>query len=571
LHVYDGFVHKTFLDLPRIAVLVDSGGINGDDGRHLEPKEKTMQRREFVELLAAVGAGAMLGDAVSGEETANNPSEKKLIGMYVHECWVYNRPYAARSWTDEDWHGYLDGMNRLGFNLISIWPQLEIMPHPMTPSDLAKLDQLRRVIEMAHKEFGMKAWVILCPNNIPDDEYARRSTFENRSFSGAELRINPADPRAMDDLIARRERLLKPLSEMDGLVMIDSDPGGYPNSTNKEFVDLLVRHREILDRLRPGSIELVYWVWYEWQACGRYLATGEITDGAKLDFLETLALLKERNPEPWGLARGLDFATKLGLQSKVINFDYGAIECEPAFPTTNFGAHRGGAPYKAGQEMAPRGAMANAQTHCLQLPNTFAFVRGAQGLPLTDQDYIHFADDLISGQGERIFTAWKILGGTDSERMKQCAAELAPLVKAKLEPGPLKGLLFGDANRFINDLYVMLRLRAACWDFMNASEQNRPVVKPLAELVAWLDRWQITTGYQGWWGWACGGDIDSHFQKLGSPRLAEFYRNFCKNCMKTGEGTPMERATTGNYRNESETLRLIQTLKQTLWDMEPLS
>ena len=309
-----------------------------------------MQRREFMELLAAAGTGALLSGRVAGEEIADAPSEKKMIGMYVHECWVYNHPYAARTWTDEDWHGYLDGLSRMGFNLISIWPQLEIIPHPLTPSDRAKLEQLRRVIDMAHQEFGMKVWIILCPNNVPIDEYAGRSTFEERSFSGCEIRANPADPQAMDDLVVRRESLLKPLSAMDGLMMIDSDPGGYPNSTNKEFVDLLVRHRKILDRLRPGEIELVYWVWYGWQSCGRYLATGEIAAETKADFLETLALLKERNPEPWSIARGLEFATQLGLQSKVINFDYGAIECEPAFPMTNLGAHRGGDPYKAGQK-----------------------------------------------------------------------------------------------------------------------------------------------------------------------------------------------------------------------------
>ncbi len=39
--------------------------------------------------------------------------------------------------------------------------------------------------------------------------------------------------------MARRQQVLKPLAAMDGLVIIDSDPGGYPNSTNKEFVDLL--------------------------------------------------------------------------------------------------------------------------------------------------------------------------------------------------------------------------------------------------------------------------------------------------------------------------------------------
>jgi hypothetical protein len=55
--------------------------------------------------------------------------------------------------------------------------------------------------------------------------------------------------------------------------------------------------------------------------------------------------------------------------------------------------------------------MGNAQTHCLQLPNTFAFARGAAGLPLGEQDYVRFADDLIPGQGTLIVQAWRALAG----------------------------------------------------------------------------------------------------------------------------------------------------------------
>ena len=373
----------------------------------------------------------------------------------------------------------------------------------------------------------------------------------------------------LDDLIARREILLEPLGEMDGLVIIDSDPGGYPGSTNKEFVDILTRHRRLLDKLRPGKIELVYWVWAGWQAYARFHETGDITQGTEAEFLETLTMLKEKNIEPWGLARGLEYAQKLGLESKVINFDYGAIELEPVFPMTNFGPHAGGDPYKCGKEMAPRGVQANAQTHCVQLPGTFAFSRGAQGLPLADADYVQFAEDLIRGQGERIFTAWKTLSGTDTGRMKDIAAELAPLVKAKLETGPLKGLLFGDANRFMKDLYLMLRLKAAAWDFMRASEQNRPIVQPFGEFVTWLDRWQVATGYEGWWGWMCGGDINAFLQRIDSPRLADFFRNYSVAGLKSGDGTPMERLMAGLCRCETETKRLIPILKQTLWEMDP--
>ena len=57
-------------------------------------------------------------------------------------------------------------------------------------------------------------------------------------------------------------------------------------------------------------------------------------------------------------------------------------------------------------------------------------------------------------------------------------------------------MLFGDANRFVKDLYVMLRLKAACVDFVSASQKNLPVFRPYAEFVAWLDRWQSITGYE---------------------------------------------------------------------------
>jgi len=74
---------------------------------------------------------------------------------------------------------------------------------------------------------------------------------------------------------------------------------------------------------------------------------------------------RELNPEPWGLANGLEYAAKLGLSSRVISYNYGQIEGEPSFPLTNFG---GAGAYEAGAHPGPRGVMGNAQTHCVQLP-----------------------------------------------------------------------------------------------------------------------------------------------------------------------------------------------------------
>ena len=60
-----------------------------------------------------------------------------MIGMYVHQHWPYHHPYAARTWTLEDWRGYADGMKQIGYNSFLIWPMLEIVPDPPTASDRA--------------------------------------------------------------------------------------------------------------------------------------------------------------------------------------------------------------------------------------------------------------------------------------------------------------------------------------------------------------------------------------------------------------------------------------------------
>ncbi len=493
--------------------------------------------------------GATLGHA-------QPPPGEDMVGMYIHQHWPYNHPYAARTWTDDDWHGYLDALHKLGFNMVQIWPMLETVPNPPTPSDEANLAKIGRVIDMAHNEFNMKVWIVLCPNVAPIDEAAARVTFEKRHFFYTDRRVDPGDPEAMDALMAAREPILRPLAQMDGLSIIDSDPGGYAGSTNAEFVDLLVRHRKLLDTLRPG-IELVYWMHAGWPAYARYYETGEFAMGVDAEFEEALALLKEANPEPWGLAGAnmrIPQLEKVGLESRFLSFNYGSIEGEPTFPITNYG---GDAAYEAGKRKSARGAMGNAQTHCVQLPNTFAFSRGAQGLPLTDADYTQFANDLIPGHGEAIHAGWKALGGGDPAAMREQARALRPLVDAELPQGPLKGLLFGDPNRFVKDLCLMLEARAAFVDFVRAAESGGDLKTIFPEFVRRIDRWQLTHGYENNWHWP--GMLDA-LRKLDYPVLeeAEF---------PLGGHTPFDKLKSRYYAIESYTPRLIDAMRKAAYEM----
>src|SRR5262249_5193053 len=162
-------------------------------------------------------------------------------------------------------------------------------------------------------------------------------------------------------LMAWREQLLRPLRNVDGVAIIDSDPGGYPNSPIAEFVNLLGEHRKMLDRVRPG-IELLYWMHAGWRGWGPLYEQGKIAFNRPAEYDETVTRLIALNPEPWGMANGLEYARQHGVADRVIRFNYGRIEGEPSYPMTNWSGQNA---YDGARSDAPRGVMGNAQTHCV--------------------------------------------------------------------------------------------------------------------------------------------------------------------------------------------------------------
>jgi len=485
-----------------------------------------------------------------------------VIGMYIHQHWPYNHPYAARTWTVDDYRGYADGLTRLGFNTVMIWPLLETTPSPLTPSDRANLEKIARVIDVLHHEFKMRVWLALCPNVAADNREAAKYPFTQRHFFYCDTRVNPADPAAMAKMIAWRAELLRPLKQIDAVAIIDSDPGGYPGSTNQQFVDLLAAHRKMLTQLRPG-IELYYWMHAGWQAYARLYSTGVFKWGTADEARDVLTRLKKLNPEPWGITVNtlaslfpppdrthLAIATRLGLASRAIGFSYGAIEGEPTFPMTNFGGDHA---FNAGGTKAPRGVMGNAQTHCVQLPNTFAFSRGATGKPVTESDYVGFANDLIVGRGPVIVDGWKALASDDLAAKREMATKLEEVSRTDLATGPLEGLLFGDPRRFLSDLVMMLRLKAAFNDFVAAVDSDRDVKSSLQRFATAAEVWQKQHGYQCAWFWP---KLTESLLRLKSPVIDAVVN-------EKGQGqTPFERVEDRLRITETYTPRLLAAMKK---------
>jgi hypothetical protein len=457
-------------------------------------------------ILTALGPGTLFPQADSDPHLMRN-----VIGMYVHQHWPYKHPYAARTWTLTDWHDYADGLKKLGYNTIMIWPMLETMPQPLTPSDRGSLEKHAQVIDMLHRDFGMRVMVVLCPN-IVGNKAAAKVTYLNRHFYWSDVLVDPGDSEAVRKMVAWRKELFGYLKAVDGVAIIDSDPGGYPQSTNAQFVSLLKLHRQMLNELRP-EIELDYWVHIGWEAWNRFNETGVLERGTKPEYLDTLSRLEKADPRPWGLANGLPYAEKLGLGSRVISYNYGRIEAEPSLPMTNFG---GNAAYDGGSHPGPRGVMGNAQTHCVQLPNTFAFARGALGRPVSLSDYVQFGNDLITGKGQLIVASWQALAGNDSSAMRAEAEQLRDESRGKLQTGRLNGLLFGSAVRFLNDLALQLELRAAYEDFLRATNARAPIKPALSAFIRSAEAWEDQQGYQNHWEWP--GLYDA-LRRLKSPEI----------------------------------------------------
>jgi hypothetical protein len=446
--------------------------------------------------------------------------------MYVHTHWGYNRPYAARSWTKEDWEQYLGGLRGLGYDTVMIWPQIGVMPLEPTASDRKWLALLGSAIDLAHDRFGMKTIIIESPNTMGND-LAAGYDFQNRPWFVCEKKVNPRDPAEVRTFLAQRRACFAPLARADAFAVIDSDPGGYIGSTNPEFVELCRGQIEVFREFNPRA-EFVYWMLCGWDNYNRFWEKAQKNEHADMwadwpgtDFKETLGLMRERIPEPWWVLAWLpqhqEAVDLLGLRDKAMFYPYGTVEGEPTFPLTNC------APTAVANLLPPEmlarhslGAMANAQTHCLQLPHTYLFAHFAKGGSLESEDLTGFADEVLPGFGEMIARGWSALQSGDPAIQRAVAVELREASKRHAVPGRLGGLLFGDAKRFLVDLAINLELWPTLTEFAAAVDTGQNAPQALRRVLDVLRPYQERLGYKDAYG---NRAINDPLGRLGDPGL----------------------------------------------------
>jgi hypothetical protein len=219
---------------------------------------------------------------------------------------------------------------------------------------------------------------------------------------------------------------------------------------------------------------------------------------------------------------------------------------------------------EAGKSKGPRGVMGNAQTHCVQLPNTFAFARGATDKPIGRKDFMRFAEDLIPDQGELIVQGWESIDSTNTAVMRALAERLEKLSGTRLKGGSLKGLLFNNPSRFVLDLAYMLRLKAAFLGYVAASESGQGVKPALGGFVEALSAWQKRTGYQNVWDWP---KLAESLGRLQSPSVDKLVKRDVLNPVNEQGATPFEKVANSLRHSETFTPDLIQALQETLKTM----
>jgi hypothetical protein len=221
---------------------------------------------------------------------------------------------------------------------------------------------------------------------------------------------------------------------------------------------------------------------------------------------EVIAGLLRHAPEPWRVNAcwpgHFQTLREQGQLHRALYFPYNALEYEPSFPLTNW-QPRPHDPLPAALRRIPAqdhplGLMANAQSHCLQLPHIYLFSHLAQDRPLSTLDLPGFASRLLPRAAEPLCRGWRALAAEEPEPMRRAREQLSRLPSRTLRPGELGGLLFRSPQRLIDDLILQLHTMETLARIRGLplhDPETRPAIR---RFHAAASRWQQRHGFADW-------------------------------------------------------------------------
>lgn len=427
--------------------------------------------------------------------------------------WPLNYPYAFRSWKEADWKRFVDIAWVQHVNLFYLWPFMEIIPVPLSQEDEAYLQEVQRVVEYARKQRGMEVWIMQSANRIAvSDCKVKDPRFRTYWVMGeCQKDMNPADPEQFAQILAHFEVLYKIVNNADGFCFIDSDPGGWPGSPLSDQVKVFNGARKLLDRysLHGSKTKLIDWMWLGW---GRH-PSGDESGARAVDFMaETIRNFKTNLPEPWDLIAGissyLQSAQRESVLDKTVFLQYGAIEMEPAFPSTNLNLDPVQDVFDvAAKYPALKGIMGNNELMSLQFPRTFYFFNRAWDAAYKDrsepQVLAELARQLYPDHQQLIVAAFQKLRAENPGEIEPTLEELSKLIQSGNmgRKGAIGRYLFPEHLAVAKNLEMQLGIRDARQRFIQAMNRDeKPSVQESAHLLEdYFDKllaWNHETGWE---------------------------------------------------------------------------
>jgi hypothetical protein len=440
-------------------------------------------------------------------------SKPSIASRGIHlNGWPLKYPYAFRSWKEEDWKRFIDIAWAQRINLFYLWPFMEIIPVPMSAEDEAYLQEVKRVVDYAQNQRGMEVWIMQSANRIGVGNCGIRDPRFRTYWVMGECQkdMNPADPEQFANILKSFEALYKVVNNADAFCFIDSDPGGWSHSPLSDQTKIFNAARKLLDRYsaKGSKTKLVDWMWLGW---GRVFdPTEKNREENSVAFMaDTIRNFKENLPEPWELISGnaafLKSSQKESVLNKTTYLQYGAIEMEPAFPSTNLGQESIREVFdKAAKYPELKGVMGNNELMQLQFPRTFYFFNTAW-----DREYeqrpepevlLDLAGELYPDHKQLIAESYMDLRENDPVKIDAALARLEKMIQggSALRPGPIGRFLFPDQLVVARNLRFQLQIRSARQSLVKALE-GKPSVEESARLVEnYFDKllaWNQETGW----------------------------------------------------------------------------
>ena len=371
-------------------------------------------------VLRFFAAGCCLALAI-GPITSGAETGFKHCGLYVHACWLYNYPFATRTWSRQDYCRMFRLLKMCGYDEVMLWPMLEAVPPPLSAEDAAALRGYRPIIEGAHQQ-GLQCWLTL--SLCTTDGNIAEKPWPERNFYAVRKDVHLDDPAEREAWLAHQAAMLAILNNADAYITIDSDPGGYPGAKAEDFLRVFQHDRQTIDRVgvRPNQQRVMPWVWGGWGMKGweeprepRLARLAHELEVYKRAMRKGWELMPGRNGGDYGCGRfNMPLAEKAGLIPSSTLMLYDSIEGEPSVPHTKlqFDDIRRALRQERQYADRARGCFGNCQTAILQLPNIYFFVRAARDPRYLDrEDGAVLADfaRFLGGPPELLVPAWSCL------------------------------------------------------------------------------------------------------------------------------------------------------------------